>query len=319
MKPPYEITPAILRLITQIAEQIGAASAHLLDNASPQLRKKNQIKTIHASLQIEGNTLSEEQITALLENKIVVGPPKDIAEVQNAIAVYNQLGKYNPQSMTSLLEAHNDLMPGLLSDAGRFRTKAVGIVHGNNVQHIAPPAANVPTLMHELFNYVKNSEDPSLVKSCVFHYELEFIHPFSDGNGRMGRLWQTLLLQEEYPLFAHLPFETLISQTQAQYYEALAASDKAGNSTLFITYLLNVLHLALQNLLLTKSNPITSEGRLAYFLTKRTSPFSRKDYMLQFKNISPATASRDLLKGIESGLLLKEGEKNNTVYCPKSN
>ncbi|MGK0414685.1 MAG: Fic family protein, partial [Polaribacter sp.] len=196
MKPPYEITSSILKLITSISEKIGEVNANLLNKPSPKLRKQNRIKTIHSSLKIEGNTLTEEQITALLENKRVIGPKKDVLEVLNANKIYENLGEYNPSNEESFLKAHQSLMDGLIENSGKYRNQSVGIVKGSKVEHLAPPFGNVSYLMKDLFEYLKKSDEIELIKSCVFHYEMEFIHPFLDGNGRMGRLWQTLILME---------------------------------------------------------------------------------------------------------------------------
>ena len=234
MKPPYDITPKILKLISSISEKIGEVNANFLTKQSPQLRKQNRIKTIHSSLKIEGNTLTEEQITALIENKKVIGPKKDVLEVLNSIQVYDKLDSYKFSSDKSFLKAHLELMNGLIESAGKYRKQGVGIVKGSIVEHIAPPFENVPHLMKDLFEYLKDSDELTLIKSCVFHYEMEFIHPFLDGNGRMGRLWQTLILMSEYAVFEFLPFEALISKTQDDYYKSLALSDKSGKSTIFI-------------------------------------------------------------------------------------
>ena len=314
MKPPYDLTNEILKLIASISEKLGEAKASFLDKPSPQLRKQNRIKTIHSSLSIEGNTLSEEQITALLENKRVIGPQKDLLEVLNAIKVYEDLSQFDPLSKRSFLAAHRVLMDGLMEKPGRFRTSNVGIVQGSKVAHLAPPAGNVDHLMSELFQYLKKGEELVLVKSCVFHYELEFIHPFLDGNGRMGRLWQTIILMQAYPIFEYLPFETMIRQTQEEYYASLSESDKAGKSTVFIEYMLKVIDRALAEQLDFRNRTFTEKDRLEYFLSQGATEFSRKDYLKVFKDLSTATASRDLREGVESGLLEKEGDKRNTVY-----
>ncbi|MEM8568690.1 MAG: Fic family protein [Bacteroidota bacterium] len=314
MKPPYELTERILRLVASISELIGAINATHLDDPTPQLRKRNRIKTIHSSLKIEGNTLTEDQITALLNKKRVIGPSKDIAEVMNAIELYNQLEKFNYKSQKSFLRAHKLLMQCLINDAGTYRTKGVGIVKGSKVKHLAPPAVNVKALMNELFTYLKNDKELVLIKSCVFHYEMEFIHPFLDGNGRMGRLWQTLILMERYPVFQFIPFETLISQSQEKYYQALSASDKSGSSTQFVEYILAVIEQSLIELLNVNNRTWSGKERLAYFIKQVKGSFFRKDYMNVFKDISSATASRDLKKGTELVFFEKKGEKNKTVY-----
>jgi Fic family protein len=317
MKPPYDISTKILKLITAISEKIGEVNANYLTKQSPQLRKQNRIKTIHSSLQIEGNTLTEEQITALIENKRVIGPEKEVLEVLNAIRVYEKLEEYKLDSDKSFLKAHQELMKGLIESAGKYRKQGVGIIKGSKVEHIAPPYENVPYLMKDLFEYVKDPEELTLIKSCVFHYEMEFIHPFLDGNGRMGRLWQTLILMSEYPVFEFLPFETLISQTQNEYYEALAMSDKSGKSTFFIEYMLEVIDKSLGNLLNYNNRVLKDIDRLDYFLKLGIKEFTRKDYMNTFKDLSSATASRDLKKGVELQLFESSGTQNKTKYRVK--
>jgi len=314
MKPPYEITHSILQLITAISEKLGAVNANLVNRPSPQLRKENRIKTIHASLKIEGNTLTEAQITALLDHKKVIGPKKDVMEVVNAIDTYENLQKYNPFNENSFLKAHQNLLQGLLSNAGAYRNQNVGIVKGSKIAHIAPPAANVPFLMKDLFEYLKKSDEIVLIKSCVFHYEMEFIHPFLDGNGRMGRLWQTRILMEKYPVFEFLPLETLISKNQENYYNALAKSDQLGTSTVFIEYMLGIIDVSLSQLLDFNNRTLTDKDRLDYFVSLQKTEFTRKEYMNIFKDISSATASRDLKKGVELGIFQKIGDKNKTSY-----
>ena len=314
MKPPYEITSSILKLITSISEKIGEVNANLLNKPSPKLRKQNRIKTIHSSLKIEGNTLTEEQITDLLENKRVIGPKKDVLEVLNAIKIYENLEDYNSSNEKSFLKAHQILMEGLIENSGKYRTQSVGIVKGSKVEHLAPPFENVPYLMKDLFEYLKKSDEIELIKSCVFHYEMEFIHPFLDGNGRMGRLWQTLILMEKYPIFEFLPFETLISNDQEKYYKALAESDKSGKSTKFIEYMLNVIDISISQLLDFNNRTLNEKDRLEYYISLNKTEFTRKDYMDIFKDISSATASRDLKNGAELNLFEKIGEKNKTIY-----
>ena len=317
MKPPYDITPRVLKLISSISEKIGEVNATYLSKQSPQLRKQNRIKTIQSSLQIEGNTLTTEQITALIEKKRVVGPKKDVLEVLNAIEVYDELTSYKPHSERVFLKAHAALMKGLLDPVGKYRNQSVGIVKGDKLEHLAPPFQNVPYLMKELFGYLKDDDELTLIKSCVFHYEMEFIHPFLDGNGRMGRLWQTLILMNDYPIFEFLPFETLISQTQDEYYKSLSLSDKNGKSTFFIEYMLDVINKSLENLLSYNNRILKDIDRLEYFIKLGAKEFTRKDYMNTFKDLSSATASRDLKKGIDLQLLESVGNLNKTKYIIK--
>ncbi|MCF6350288.1 MAG: Fic family protein [Flavobacteriaceae bacterium] len=315
MKPPYKITDTILQLVVDISEKLGEVKATHLYKPPTELRKKNRIKTIQSSLEIEGNTLTEEQITALLDNKRVLAPQKDIVEVQNAIKVYEQLNAFNPNKLKDLEKAHGLLMQGLIAEAGKLRLKNVGIVKGAKIEHIAPNGSMVKGLMNDLFNYLKTDKDILLIKSCVFHYELEFIHPFIDGNGRMGRLWQTLILMQQYPVFEYLPVELLIKENQVAYYNALSKSDKTGNSTPFITFMLNIILQALNNLLQTQNRTLKVQDRVALYKdVAQQKHFTRKDYLNHFKKIAQATASRDLKWAVEQDILVKFGENRLTKY-----
>jgi len=314
MQPPYDITSEILQFIASISEKIGAINAKFLIKTNPTLRKQNQIKTIHSTLNIEGNTLTEAQITALLDNKRVVGPEKDILEVMNALDVYKILGKLKPEQEKDFLKAHKLLLQKLIPHPGKYRNQSVGIVKGAQLEHIAPPAANVPYLMKDLFAYLKETTELPLIKSCVFHYEMEFIHPFLDGNGRMGRLWQTLILMQTYPIFEFLPFETLISKNQKAYYKALSIADKEGKSTAFIAYMLMIIDASLSELLENSSKKLSDIDRIQLYLENNQQEFSRKDYMNYFKDISSATASRDLKNAVAQALVSKNGDKKNTTY-----
>ena len=314
MKPPYTISPFILNLVASISLKIGEASAHYLDKKSPQLRKANRIKTIQATLGIEGNTLSESQVQAIDEGKLLLGFEREQKEVQNAIALYARWDEFEPSKRASFLNAHLLLMRGLVTNPGEYRNRSVGITKGKTLTHIAPPAERVSYLMDDLFDYVARDPDPLLIKSCVFHYELEFIHPFLDGNGRMGRFWQSLLLSKSHPIFEFLPFETIIAASQSAYYQALAKSDACGQSTPFIEYMLGVLDQSLANLLNTTNVVLSETERIEYFIFIGIKDFSRKDYQHVFKNLSTATASRDLKKGVELELFSTYGERNATRY-----
>ena len=227
----------------------------------PLLRRENRLKSIHASLAIEQNTLTLEQVTAVIAGKRVLGPPKEIEEVKNAFTAYETMPQWSPSSVKNLLAAHRLLMSGLIATAGRFRSSAVGIAQGKKVVHLAPPAARVPGLMMDLLAWLKGTDAHPLVASCVFHYELEFIHPFADGNGRIGRLWQTLILSRWHSLFAFLPVESVIRERQSDYYQVLAACDKAGHSTAFIEFLLSAILDALREAATTDqvTEPVTDQ------------------------------------------------------------
>ncbi|NLZ95512.1 MAG: Fic family protein, partial [Bacteroidales bacterium] len=312
---PYRITPTILSYIASISEKIGEVRTAYLNIPQTELRRENRIKTIQASLEIEGNTLSIDQVSALLENKLVVAPQKDIQEVRNAIETYNQINEFDPYSINSLRRAHSLLLKGLVDNAGELRTTAVGIARGDEVAHIAPPAHLIEGQLKSLLDYVKQDEDLLLIKSCVFHYEFEFIHPFIDGNGRMGRLWQTVLLMQHYPLFEFLPIETLIKQHQQLYYSTLAKCDALGESTLFIEFMLGIIDKALAELLTNQPAHLTGMDRIKlYQSVVKEKKFARREYMQHFKDISASTASRDLREATDMGILIKTGDGRNTVY-----
>lgn len=238
--PPFTITSEILNLVADISQQVGRLDASAL-NASPQLRKQNRIKTITGTLAIEGNTLTIDQVTAIVEGKPVLGSVRELAEVKGAIAAYEALPDYAPANLDHLRAAHGLMMEDVLVNAGAFRTQGVGIHKAGVVHHVAPPAHKVSGLMADLAGWLQQTNDHPLIASCVFHYEFEFIHPFADGNGRMGRLWQTLILSRWHPLFLSLPLESVIKEHQQAYYQALEQADQQADSTPFIQFMLSVI------------------------------------------------------------------------------
>jgi Fic family protein len=315
--PPFQINTKILNQIKEISHELGMLSGAKLTPVPVKLRRSNKIKTIQSSLGIEGNNLSIEQVTDIIAGKHVIAPQKDVQEVNNAIKVYDDLQRWNPLSVNSLKEAHKILMYDLLPDNGKFRSSNVGIFKNKKVVHVAPSIKRVPVLMIDLFNFLKRDKDvPWIIKACVFHYELEFIHPFQDGNGRIGRLWQQLLLIKENPIFEFISVESIIKSYQEKYYEVLAKCDSAGESTVFIEFSLNVILVALKKYIDSVSSQVTdTRSRLEYvkrFIGDRW--FFRKDYIKSLKNISTATASRDLQKGIEEGFLVRVGDINQSRY-----
>lgn len=239
-QPPFTITSEILNLVADISQQVGRLDTSLL-NASPQLRKQNRIKSITGTLAIEGNTLTEEQITAILDGKPVLGSVRELAEVKGAIAAYEALPQLNPASLDDLLATHRLMMADVLTNSGAFRQKGVGIHKAGVVHHVAPPAHQVSGLMADLTTWLQQAKDHPLITSSVFHYEFEFIHPFIDGNGRMGRLWQTLILSKWHPLFLSLPLESVIKDHQQAYYQALEEADQQSDSTPFIHFMLTII------------------------------------------------------------------------------
>lgn len=240
-KPPFHMTDKTVTLLAEISEQVGRITVLQEGTISPHLRRENRIRTIYSSLAIEHNSLSLDQVTAILDGKRVLGNPNEIKEVQNAYQAYEMMLSLNPNSVEDLLTAHKLMMQGLVPENGKFRSGGVGVFDGDRLVHMAPPAHLVPKLIQDLFDWYKDSEMHPLIKSAVFHYEFEFIHPFQDGNGRMGRMWHSLLLGQWKELFFWLPVEKLIQSKQAEYYDALGKSDKAADSAVFVELMLEII------------------------------------------------------------------------------
>lgn len=320
-KPPFEITNEILEAVTEIAELIGRLSVTQGLSTNPTLRRTNRIRTIYSSLAIEQNTLSLEQVTAVLNGKQVLAPPKDIAEVKNAYEIYEMMDMLNPYSVDDLLKAHGVMTKGLVEESGCFRSSPVGVVDKQgNVLHLCTLPVYVPQLVVDLLDWVENSDIHMLIKSCVFHYEFELIHPFADGNGRMGRLWHTLLLTKWKPLFAWLPVESIIHDRQAEYYKAINQSNCDGESTVFITFMLSAIKEALTEAVETvgvTENMSATELRwykIERFLQKNET-ITNTDVRQMFQ-VSAATANRILAKLTEEGKLKKIRLGKSWGYMP---
>lgn len=311
-KPPFEITEAALSDVMEISELVGKISSTQNLSTSPILRRQNRIRTIYSSLAIEQNTLSLEQVTAVLSGKRVLAPPKDIAEIKNAYEIYDHLAELNPYSIDDLLLAHRTMMQGLVHEAGEFRSRPVGVVDNQgNVLHFGTLPQYVPYLMEELVQWTESSPFPLLIKSCVFHYEFEVIHPFADGNGRIGRLWHTLLLSKWNPLFAWLPIESIIHDHQVEYYAAINQSNAQGEGTAFIEFMLGIIKEALQEAIdeqpAEKPSMQSKEElrweKIADFL--RTNSTIQNSDVQNFLDVSSATASRILNALTKEGKLIK--------------
>ena len=240
-KPPFHTTDRITNLVAAISEQIGRIKVLSHGNLNPHLRKKNRIRTIHSSLAIEQNSLSLEQVTAIVDGKRVLGNPNEIREVRNAYDTYNMMLSLDPYAVKDLLKAHRMMMEGLIPENGRFRSGGVGVFAGDVVVHMAPPARLVPGEIQDLFEWYKTSEMHPLIRSSIFHYEFEFIHPFADGNGRMGRMWHSLLLGKWNEIFYWLPIEELIRSRQQEYYNAFGASNRESDSSAFVELMLEII------------------------------------------------------------------------------
>lgn len=316
MNPPFKITTKILDLTSSISNSLGNIESTFLKAPEPKLRKQNKIKTIQATLEIEGNTLTLDQVTAVLEGKRVLGPEREILEVKNVNKLYESIDRFNSSKVKDFLSAHKILMTKLVASSGSFRDKNVGVLKGSKVSHIAPKPRLVPELIDKLFKWIKEDEIHALVKSCIVHYEIEFIHPFEDGNGRIGRFWQSLILKEYNSVFAYIPVESLIKENQQEYYKTLEACDYAGESTLFIEFMMNLINQCLLDYIQEHSNinPTSDDRLLNAKSIFKSEEFSRKDYLNLYKNLSSASASRDLKEGVDKKQLKKIGKANQTKY-----
>ena len=316
-RPPFIISAKINFLVGEILRLIGRFEGISSSKPEPLLRRHNQVRTIQGSLAIEGNSLSIDHITAIFDKKPVIGLKHEIIEVQNAIEAYENTLRFNSILESDLRAAHKIFMNGLIPDAGQYRSKGVGIFGKKQIAHVAPPAKRVPHLMDQLFKFMAgDKETHPLITSSVFHYELEFIHPFSDGNGRMGRFWQHVILAQYHDIFESLPVESIIKQNQQSYYSVLGECDKLGESTKFIEFSLQTILTSLSELWdQSRPKPLNTQKRIKLakvHFKKKT--FSRKDYINLFKTLSTATASRDLKYAVESNALIKSGDKALSKY-----
>lgn len=323
-KPPFEITNAMIDHVAEIAELVGRLTSTNQLSANSTLRRTNRIRTIHGSLAIEQNTLTLEQVTAVLNGKQVLAPPKDIAEVKNAYEIYERLDELDPYSVDDLLIAHGIMTRGLVDEAGMFRSKPVGVVdQEGHVLHFGTLPQYVPDLVMELLNWVKNSDVHMLIRSCVFHYEFELIHPFADGNGRVGRLWHTLLLSKWNPAFAWLPVESIIHDRQEAYYAAINASNDAGESTVFIEFMFSAIKASLMDAI--NASDEMSDGAMDKATVRwkqiekflETHPFIMNADVRALCGVSAATANRILAGLASGGKLVKYREGGHWAYMLK--
>lgn len=321
-QPPFIMTEEITNLIVEIGEYVGAIATYDALRPNPILRRENRIKSIYSSLAIEQNTLTLEQVTDVVNGKRILGPPQDIREVKNAYEAYERVSAFNPYSIKNLLLAHKIMMEGLVQDAGSFRSGNVGVYAGTELVHAGTPAKYVPDLINQLFAWLKQSKYHPLVKSCIFHYEFEFIHPFADGNGRTGRLWQSLILQKWKEVFAWIPVETLVYENQAEYYKVLQQADKAGDSTQFVEFMLIMIRNALKEISETSNeanvrinvgiNVGINEERIISLLKQDGSMSAVK--LSVSVGITERQVQRILSKLKKAGIIIRHGANKNGYW-----
>ena len=311
--PPFTVSSKAIHLVAEISAQMERLSMDMENAEKIRLRQVNRMKTIHGSLAIEGNSLTEEQVTALIDGKHIVAPVKEIQEVRNAIRAYDALLNLNPYSLDDLLYTHSIMALGLVDNAGHFRKGGVGVFGKQGVVHIAPPADNVPYLMANLFEWLKSSDDHILIKSSVFHYEFEFIHPFDDGNGRMGRFWQTRLLADWHAAFAYLPVENMIWQNQANYYQAISQSTKENNSGIFIDFMLEMILNSVQRHTGTVNDTANDTVNAILTLIRGKADISY-DELAQKLNLSRRTVSRKIAQLKKNGQIRRVGADKNGYW-----
>lgn len=314
--PPYELNDEMVKQIAEISALAERARWFSPLEDSLTLRRKNRIQSVYSSLAIEANLLSEDQVTAVLGGTRVLAPPKDILEVRNAYTAYDQMASFDPYSLDDLCSAHQIMMQGLTPEAGAFRTGPVGVVKNGEVIHFGTLPAYVPDNMAQLFRWLKESDAHMLVKSCIFHYEFEVIHPFADGNGRTGRLWHTLLLSHWQPLFAWIPVESLIFRHQEEYYDAINRSNAAGNGTAFLSFMLGVIWESLQEV---QTVPADMPDKLRERWATLEPVLQQEGRLTNHRvralcAVSSATANRILQDLCDAGLVQKHGTGKGTYY-----
>ena len=323
--PPFSITNQMLTLVAQIAEKTGRVTGYRSFETKPHLRRNNRIRSIHSSLAIEANSLSLDEVKSVISGKAVIGPQKEIQEVKNAYQAYEKLSDLDPYNIKNLLYAHKLMMDGLVKESGAFRKGNVGVYADDKLVHPGSPAKLVPELMHQLMDWLKKSKYHPLVKSCIFHYEFEFIHPFADGNGRTGRLWQSLILRQWKDIFAWLPVETLVHRNQQAYYDALHQSNLVGHSTQFVTFMLTMIRDALMDLhraqmhdgnsdvaINVALNVVTNEDKLLALL-KQDGSLTAKE-MAASLNITYRQVQRIIAKLKDDNKLIRHGANKNGYW-----
>ncbi len=307
--PPFSVSAKAIGLVAEISALMERYAMRLEQTDGELLRKANRIKTIHSSLAIEGNELSEDEVRTVLEGKSVVAPLQQLQEVRNAIHTYEESERWDAYCVEDMLRAHRCMMAGLCPNAGAFRTGGVGVFAGDKLVHMAPPAGLVPTLMHQLFAWLQHAEDHLLIRSCVFHYEFEFIHPFADGNGRIGRLWQSLILGKLHPAFPHLPVENMVYSSQEGYYKAIEQSSARSDCAPFIDFMLGEILHTLQQAVVAPPEACDKVQFIIHCIRENAAISARE--MAERAGVSPRLIEKYLTEMKKKGILQREGARKS--------
>ncbi len=314
--PPFNVSPRSITLIAEITEELVKYSFDSR-KVNPNLRRINRILSIHSSLAIEGNTLSMDQVTDIIDGKRVLGNPREILEVKNALSAYEMMGDLDPFNLDCLLKAHRVMMGGIIEDAGVLRKCGVGVYSGDKLIHMAPPYDRVPELITGLMQWAKDSKDHPLIKSCIFHYEFEFIHPFSDGNGRTGRLWHTLILSKWNDSMASIPIESMVRRHQDEYYNAISRSTANGDSGFFIEFMLTAILEAIKKTAVTYNidsiHGINDTERKILHMIAEDEFYTAAEASL-LMSVSQRTVERSLASLKKKGLITREGSDKSGYW-----
>ena len=314
--PPYEITNKILNYVSEIMEKIGEANYFESLNRYPELRRKSRIRSIHSSLAIENNQLSLFQVEDVINGKMVIGEQKDIQEVKNAYKAYDELDNVNPYSVKDLKKIHGLLTFLIEDDAGKFRNHGEQVKDGNRTIFVAPSEKMVPRLIDQLFDWMNKAKETvnPLILSSIFHYEFVFIHPFSDGNGRTARLWQTAILANWKDFFKYLPIESMIKKYQNDYYKVIDKCNKEGNSTEFIEFMLKIISKTIDGMIKTQKETTqeTTQEKLVDLI--KNNPSITQEEMAKRLNITRDGVSYNIKILKEKGIIERLGSTKNGTW-----
>jgi len=307
-RPEFAIDNEVLTLVSEIAMLISRIPEGNVNSVQLRLRHSNNVRTIHSTSAIEGNRLSLEEVTDIIDGKHVIGDPDDIREIKNAKKAYDRMNRYDPFSVKDLLAAHGTLMKDLVERPGEFRDCEVGVFKGPVAVHIPPEHDDVPDMVGDLMEWSKGVKLHPLVMSCIFHGRFEYIHPFVDGNGRMGRLWHSLILSKWRPAFEYLPIESWININKKEYYRSLDEAHR-GNISVFVKFMLLMIRMAVDEYVdeITYTSGKGPDIRMSILDMVSGDPKVTVAKMASVLNVSGRTIKRHLSLMTKAGTIKREG------------